>query len=506
MIKYIIGILLISFKFVGFTQVTAGDCSDAINICSDAGFTVDPNGFGNVDELGNGFSTGIVSNPSTNPNIVAALGTPNSGCLLSGELNSTWMLVNIASNGALEFSFGADGGNNCYDWIMWQYSPTACTDITGDLLPPVACNWNGFCESFTGMAGGPNGSALPTGGESSNFEDALNVLCGEQYLICFSNYSSAATNVPLNFFGTATIDCGIFNPISVNDTTICEGVCVTLTAQGGTSYTWDASPDLSATTGAAVDACPNGAGTFDYYVTGAGLCGPGVDTATVTVIPLGDPTITGPTNVNPSSPPFALNVGTAGGTWTSNCGACFNSTTGMFDPSVAGLGVWEVCYELGVVPCDTMDCIDIVVGCIDPDVDPIAAITECDTYTLPGITGTNLTGNEAFFTGTGGTGTQYNPGDVITSSINLFIYDALVGTTCFDEEAGFNITIVNSPNAGADNDTVICATAVAFDLNTLLLGADQGGVWAETTASGQFNNATGVFDPNGLPGNTFTFT
>jgi hypothetical protein len=255
--------------------VTAGDCSDAINICTNASFSVDPSGFGTIDEL----SGNTVSNPLANPN------APNMGCLLSGELNSTWMIVNVASNGTLEFSFGAPGAANCYDWIMWQYDANTCANILNNTLPPVACNWNGVCNSFTGMAG-----TLPAGGTSDNFETPLNVSCGEQYLICFSNYSSALTSVPLNFFGSANIACGLFNPITVNSPTVCEGQCASLTATGANTYNWTFNPDLSSTTGANVTACPTtGAGTYTYDVTGTGTCGTGTATATVTVLSAGDP-------------------------------------------------------------------------------------------------------------------------------------------------------------------------------------------------------------------------
>lgn len=170
----------------------AGDCATAIPVCTNVNFAIDPNGFGTIDEL----CVGCVSNPNVNP------ASMNSGCLLSGELNSTWFELNVSVGGVLEFSFGAPGGGNCFDWIMWQVTPTICADILGNTAPPIRCNWNGFCDSYTGIAG-----TLPAGGDPSNFEPPLAVLAGEQYLICFSNYSSAVTNVPLDFFGSASISC-----------------------------------------------------------------------------------------------------------------------------------------------------------------------------------------------------------------------------------------------------------------------------------------------------------
>ena len=173
--------------------VTAGDCSVAVPICSDANFSIDPNGYGAVDEL----CTYCTANPGTNPSSI------NSGCLLSGELNSTWMQVNVALGGSLEFSFGTAGTNsNCYDWLMWPYSATACADIYADALSPVRCNWNTPCDGFTGVS-----STVPAGGDPGNFEPTVFASSGDQFIICFSNYSSAVTNVPLVFSGTADISC-----------------------------------------------------------------------------------------------------------------------------------------------------------------------------------------------------------------------------------------------------------------------------------------------------------
>jgi len=89
-------------------------------------------------------------------------------------------------------------------------------------------------------------------------------------------------------------------------------------------------------------------------------------------------------------------------------------------------------------------------------VNDIADQVVCDSYTLPVITGTNLTGNEAYYTGSGGTGTQYNASDVITSSTTLYIYDE-TGTTpnCYDEES-FTITVNYSPAPAITGPTDAC--------------------------------------------------
>ncbi|GEM_PF-2040816 len=174
--------------------VTAGDCSSAIPVCTDLGFQIDPSGFGLVDEL----CTNCTSNPSINPS------SANDGCLLNGELHSTWFTVNVAAGGMLEFSFGAPGaGFICYDWIMWDYDPaTTCSNIVNDVQAPVSCNWNGNCDGFTGVS-----NTLPAGAFADNFEPGMAVNAGDQFVICFSNFNSNVTTVPLNFFGSADISC-----------------------------------------------------------------------------------------------------------------------------------------------------------------------------------------------------------------------------------------------------------------------------------------------------------
>lgn len=185
-------LLLLITSITVYAQPTSGDCFGSIAICTNnSNFSVDPNGFGTVNEL----CTGCFSNPSTNP------GSGNSGCLLAGELNSTWFSITVSASGTLAFSFGGPGGFSCYDWAMWPYNPNACNQIAANTLAPIRCNWNGACGAYTGI--GP----VPTGAAASDFEPLLNVVAGQQFMICFSNYSSAFTTVPLAFSGTASIAC-----------------------------------------------------------------------------------------------------------------------------------------------------------------------------------------------------------------------------------------------------------------------------------------------------------
>ncbi len=175
----------------------AGDCNVAANVCSNASFSVDPNGFGAINEICDAGT--CVANPDLN-----VMGT-NPGCLLSEELNSTWMIVNVLTGGSLTFQLGtpSSGTFNCLDWSMWSYTATTCASILAGTQAPIRCNYNGSCEEFTGLA-----STMPAGATSmTNWEAPLNPGSYTRYLICLSNYSSAITTVPLSFGGTAVVSC-----------------------------------------------------------------------------------------------------------------------------------------------------------------------------------------------------------------------------------------------------------------------------------------------------------
>jgi gliding motility-associated-like protein len=228
------------------------DCDISADACTNPSFSVTPSGSGNVVEF---TSTSTVSNPQTNPNVSPG----NAGCLLTGEVNSTWLQITVSSSGTLEFSMGAAGSFNCFDWAMWPYNGTACADIASNSLPPVSCNWNGACTGITGMA---NAGNLPTGADQLDFENGLNVNAGDQFMVCFSNFSNASTNVPLNFFGTAGVTCG-----SVTNPFICYGETAVIAALDGVSYAWDQTiPGFISTNAAGDTAYVNPTVTTNYPV------------------------------------------------------------------------------------------------------------------------------------------------------------------------------------------------------------------------------------------------
>ena len=233
--------ILSSFFLVYFSIFSIGqaDCSIADYGCTLDDFTVNSSGSGAINDLPPGSN---ISNPSLNPGSAG-----NAGCLLSSELNPTWIIFTISTPGYFEFTLGNPGGNGFYDWSLWPYyaagdpesitGADACAEIQGNQLPPVACNWNGSSSGYTGMVQQGN---LPTGANQTNFEHSFWSEPGDQFILMFSNFSGLiGASVPIftgqdipgnsNNSQTAAVTC---DPTSVGST-ICLGETATITVDAG---------------------------------------------------------------------------------------------------------------------------------------------------------------------------------------------------------------------------------------------------------------------------------
>ena len=275
--------ILLSTIFTGLTAIALSqgvyspDCNTAENVCANNGSTF-PLGTGaGVVDINPGSN---ISNPTTNPQGV------NAGCLLAGELNPNWFVINVGTSGNLEFQIGAPGGNGYFDWAMWPYDPASCAGIFNNTLAPVACNWNASSAGFTGM----NNGGPPAGGVAGNFQPSIPVVAGQAFVLMFSNYSSQVGNATLSFPtnpGGAGISCSAGTP----DQTICLGDSADVTIIPPTSapnptFNWITTIGVSNTTGGTnVMVAPTV--TTDYYVQisdpllAGGMV---IDTFTITVV------------------------------------------------------------------------------------------------------------------------------------------------------------------------------------------------------------------------------
>ena len=166
-------------------------------------------------------------------------------------------------------------------------SAAGCTNsvtavVTVNALPVITVNSPTICTGGTAAitASGASSYAWNPGGAVSA---SINVspTASQTYQVVGTTSTCTST-------ATSTVIV-VSNPvITVSSATICTGGTVTLTASGGSGYTWGPSASLSSPTGASVNAFPTS--TTVYNIVGSvGTC-TASGTATVTVNPL--PTIT----------------------------------------------------------------------------------------------------------------------------------------------------------------------------------------------------------------------
>ena len=176
-----------------------------------------------------------------------------------------------------------------------------------------------------------------------------------------------------------------------------------------------------------------------------------------------DPSFSYPDNTycQTQNNPTPTITGTIGGTFTATpAGLNIDPNSGLIDLSSA-TGTFTITYQTPDPVCfDTEEFIITINP--EPIIDPVADQIVCDAFTFPAITGTNLTGAEAYYTDPNGGGINYNPGDIVNFAdfasypVTLYIYDE-TGTVpnCFDEEQ-FQLTINLTPEIDLIADQVAC--------------------------------------------------
>ena len=96
----------------------------------------------------------------------------------------------------------------------------------------------------------------------------------------------------------------------------------------------------------------------------------------------------------------------------------------------------------------------------NPPVDTIADQTVCQDYTLPTLT------NGSYFTGSNGSGTMLNAGDVISTSQTIYIYNE-IGTapnTC-SNESSFTVTVLNIDFTLDQNNITIIEDTITVSMS-----------------------------------------
>lgn len=179
--------LLLFLLLLSRTLFSQADCSTALSVCGNSDITYSPSGIGALNEnLG--------------------------GCLTTGEHNSIWYKITIATGGTLTFDLAPSDPNADYDWAIYGPNVTC-----GNLGAPIRCN--AATVIGVGASTGLNMTSTilsAAGGSLTPYCRYLDVLPGQTYYLYIDNWVDVfnPTMAPfsLTWGGTATLASPFTNP------------------------------------------------------------------------------------------------------------------------------------------------------------------------------------------------------------------------------------------------------------------------------------------------------
>ncbi len=423
-------LVFVLISLSGFTQPPCGSNPAAGNTCAQATPICELNGY-----CGNTSASYTANYWSSSCGFLGLF-----DCGLSGEFCGS-----IENNSFL--SFVASSTSISFD--VWVYNSTYGDGIQIMIFSANNCSGNVtsyYCDELAPSSSSQNVSAS-------------GLTPGNTYYIMIDGFAGDVCDY------TFAANSGVAIPVDVTPvtSTICAGQSVALTATGGNGvYNWNASPNLSGTTGATVTATPPSTpGTYTYTVNSSGgnpMCPSSTSaTATITVNSCGGCTVTAGNsgNVCEGTPTFnltATNVAGATFNWVGPNG--FTSTaqnpTAVPVPATAGSYTYTVTATVAGVPCSSTTTLVV---------NPTPTITAPVTTLCAGAT-TTLTGSGTAHASTPWTSSNTS---VATVSASGVVTAVSTGTTtitfmnsgsCTQTQA---ITVVANPTASISGSTTICS-------------------------------------------------
>lgn len=238
-----------------------------------------------------------------------------------------------------------------------------------------------------------------------------------------------------------------------NDTTLCQGDSLLLNASNpGADYLWN-------TTDTTQTIYVNSQNQYYVLVTDSNACNYS-DSIDVSVIPYADATITDIAYVCENISPFDFSAAENGGVWSGT--GITNTTNGTFDPTVAGVGFYNIYYVISGF-------------CGDADTSQIevAEIPVFDIYTTDETCAGANDGTVVIEASNGQTPYTYLLDTILVADTNILISPGVYLVTVIDNrgcadidsamvlaedfpcgEVGYFIPNIFSPNGDGDNDVL----------------------------------------------------
>ena len=468
-----------------------------------------------VDATGNVYAGSMdrVVKFDPNLNILSQVNTTGGFTVYDVSVNSNGEVLAVGALLNNSTSTGRGGRIESLNMTAGSQYATVCCD-------PNFCPINTLCTTDAPVSLNPN---TPGGVWSSTpTTPGLNTLTG-----VFDPSVSGAGN----FVVTYTLGCGSFSyTISVN---VCSSlsVCVEangdLTVSNGTPvYTWDQWTPPSTITVTNQTQCTSCGGTWTFgscynpfpiplnscnapgfwttFTTGSTITPPpGIDTLRVTdsfgnfIIINGlanlpacnptacDATITAAGPFCENDAPVTLSAVDPGGAWSGT--GITNTSTGIFDPGVAGPGSHIITYSI-TGSCTDTDTETIVVNAQDDASFGYSPTTFCTTDPNPTPTITGTSGGTFTIDNSGVINATTGEVNITGSGIGAFNITYTTNGTCPDTS-----TVTINITSGADATITAAGPFCENTASVTLSAVDPGGVWSGT---GITNTSTGTFDPS----------
>lgn len=239
-------------------------------------------------------------------------------------------------------------------------------DLSNNGVPLHSVSWgNNSANTIIYFSGAASGKVFSfTNNVSNDWNNQANWTSGNVP----SNETPGAPNNTQNdaWIGSMNPQCGVGSVMTVTIAAssesclnACDGTAISNITNGVGPYTYnwsngDVTQNIS-------NLCP---GNYTLEVIGSNGCS-AEETVTIQQGPAAaDASIqnAGPFEVTDAAQ--QINAINSGGVWSADCGACL-SATGVFNPQTAGVGTWQICYQLGSGNCSDTECISIMVspGC-----------------------------------------------------------------------------------------------------------------------------------------------
>ena len=273
----------------------------------------------------------------------------------------------------------------------------------------------------------------------------------------------------------ATLTISNITASAGNDVTICTGADTTLTATGGGTYQWNP----GGLTTQSITVSPGVTTTYTVTVT-VGSC-TATDDVVVNVTSGADATITSIGPYCSDDAIVTLSAVNPGGSWSGP--GITNTTSGLFDPSAAGVGTHQIIYTISGSCGDTDTALIQVILTPDATITPAGPFCSNESPVLLSATtpGGTWSGSGITNASTG----QFSP-----SSVGVGTYQVIytISGTCSAADT-ISIVVNSFANATITPAGPFCTT----DAPVNLTAATAGGTW---TGTGITNASNGTFSPS----------